>query len=418
MRRRLSACLAVAALAATSALVATDAQAATHRQPVPQAGGRAAAKAGSVAFFGAQGAFFQAVKGVTGRKAHRTAFFDVSGTRAIATAVNPVGGDDGLLCDTAENVAPVRTIRTSVQLDPVIDASEFGDEGGDGFHFECSGVAVHGTFGLATGDSQGLVQLRRQHGAWKIDRRVHSPGLNDAGDPHRPGWINFRDSVTTATTFDNVAIAPKPMPNGKYLGIAVDHSSRTVAVVAGVGSAKPRLVGALHDASLGNPALDQGTGGVVFLPGSSDRALIATMTGFAVLRLRDPAEPRLAVRTKVGDASLPPTSITVSSDADHVAVSAGGRVFGYRNVRAAVRDGKKFRKQTSFRLGSTDTESVTDVAYTANDTLVVLHGDSASSPDWFLTLVTKVPHGHHAVHGSTSTTQPSGPGSLSVWPAP
>ena len=262
----------------------------------------------------------------------------------------------------------------------MIDASQFDDEGGDGFSFACSGVAMHGKFALVTGDSQGLLQLRRRHGVWKIDRRVQSPGVDDAGDPHQPGWINFRESVTPATTFDNVAIAPKPMRNGRYLGLAVDHTHRTIAVVSGVGSATPRLVGALRARALGNDALDQGTGGVVFLPGSSDRVLMATMTGFAVLRLRDPAEPRLKVRTKVGDGSQPPSSITVTSDADHVAVAAGGHVFGYRNVLAAVQHGKRFHKQTSFRLGSSGTESVSDVAYTANGTLVVLHGDPASIP--------------------------------------
>ena len=186
------------------------------------------------------------MKGVSGRKAHQTAFLDLSGSRAAATAVNRVGGDDGLLCDTGENVVPVRTIRTGIQLSPVIDASQFDDEGGDGFSFACSGVAMHHTFALVTGDSQGLLQLRRRHGVWKIDRRVQSSGVDDAGDPHQPGWINFRESVTPATTFDTVAIAPKPMRNGRYLGLTVDHTHRTVAVVSGVASATPRLVGALR----------------------------------------------------------------------------------------------------------------------------------------------------------------------------
>ena len=53
---------------------------------------------------------------------------------------------------------------------------------------------------------------------------------------------------------------------------------------------------------------------------------------------------------------------------------------------AAVLHGKKFRKQTSFRLSSAATESVSDVAYTANGTLVVLHGVSASIPDWSVQL--------------------------------
>ena len=413
MSRRIPAFVAAVAITATAGLAANADASTSHRSH-----DGVARRAGSVGLFGADGGFFQAVKGVSGRKAHKIAFFDVSGSRATATAVNPVGGDDGLLCDTGENVVPVRTIRTGIQLSPDIDASPYDDEGGDGFHFACSGVAVHGRFALATGDSQGLLQLRRRHGTWKIDRRVQSPGLDDAGDPHEPGWINFRTSVTPATTFDNVAIAPKPMPDGRYLALAVDHTNRTLAVVSGVGSAEPTLVGALRAGALRNGALDQGTGGVVFLPGSSDRALIATMTGFAVLRLRDPAEPRLKVRTKVGDGSHPPSSITVTSDADHVAVAAGSHVFGSRNVRAAVLHGKKFRKQTSFRLSSAGTETVSDVAYTANGTLVVLHGDSASIPGWFLTLVKKVPRGHHAVRGSTSTTAPSDPGSLSVWPAP
>jgi hypothetical protein len=97
-------------------------------------------------------------------------------------------------------------------------------------------------------------------------------------------------------------------------------------------------------------------------------------------------------------------------------VAAANRIYGYDGVGVAVAQGKKFKLQTTFRLVKGPAEKISDVAYTSNDTLAVLHGKQ--SDDWALTLVKKVTQGHPAVKGSTSVTEPTHPGSLTVWPAP
>src|SRR5215208_1588261 len=308
MTRRTPALLAVGALTAMSALVAASADAATeqhgsvsresdHRSVQIQS--RAAGLAGSVALFGAGDGNFQAARGVTGSQPHKSGLFDLDGD-AVATAVNPVRGRDGLLCTSSDHIHPVKGLRATPQFGSDIDGSAYTDEGGVGYQYFCNGVAMHGSFALATGDSQGLLQLIRKNGEWKIDKRVQSSGLNDALQPHVPGWIDFRDSTTEATLFDTVVIAPKPMSNGKYLALAVDRRGDTVVVLSGVGTAKPRVLGALTDSALHNGAAYLGTGGVAFLPSSPDRAVIATHRGFAVLTTHTPSEPRLKVKTTVG----------------------------------------------------------------------------------------------------------------------
>ena len=244
------------ALTALAALAATgSAQAATRQQPHPAARAfhhvtvrvesRSHRPAGSVALFGAAHGTFQAVKNITGPKARNTAFFGLYRSDSVATAVNPVGGNDGLLCGNDGDILPVHTLRTAPRLQKQrIDGRQFFDEGGTDFDFFCDGVAVRGSFALATGDSQGLAQLIRKKGQWKIDRRVHSRGLNAGGLAHRPGWIAFRSSTTQSNLFRGVDIAPRPLANGKYLAVAIDRVTGTVVVVQGVGTAKPKVVGA------------------------------------------------------------------------------------------------------------------------------------------------------------------------------
>jgi hypothetical protein len=428
MSRRTPALVAVAALTTVSALGAASAGAATqHHRPVPRAArqssvrieGRGASKAaGSVALVGTADGNFQAVKGVTGTQVRKSGLFDLPAD-SYATAVNPVRGKDGLLCTSAPHIYPVKGLRATPHFrsGTGIHGSRYAGEGGPTYGFFCYGVAMHGSVALAAGDSQGLLQLIRKKGEWKIDKRVQFPGLNDLAQPHLPGWIDFRDSVTQATLFSSVAIAPRPMPNGKVLAVAVDRVDATVVVVSGVGTARPRVLGALSAKALSNNTTAQGTGGLAFLPSSPDRAVIATASGFAVLNLHKPSEPRLKVRTTVGDGSVAPSSITVSSDSDHLAIAVGGRVHGYKNVLGATK-GEHFKKQTSFAFNAA--EEVRDVAYTANDTLVALHGDPLNATGWFLTLVKKVTGGHHVVRGSILTTEPNQDlaGSLSLWPAP
>ncbi len=252
-------------------------------------------------------------------------------------------------------------------------------------------------------------------GPWKIDRRVHLPGLNDAGDPHRPGWIDFRDchgrhhvrQCRDRTETD----AQRQVPRH-----ALDHSD------GGPSWSSPEWARRSQSAAVGCVSrhqrrhardVDHGHAGVVFLPGSADRALI-TRNGFAVLRLRDLAEPQLRYSTIPVASNRFDRSMTVSSDADHVAVSAG---VASSDTRTCALPPTGRSSEADLVPGSTDTEAVTDVAYTANDTLFVLHGTPRRAR--------MVPHpGHQGpgrappVHGSTSTIAPRDPGSLSVWPAP
>jgi hypothetical protein len=373
----------------------------------------------SVALLGAGRGNFQAVKDVDGPRARKTVFFGLYRQDSAATAVNPVGGDDGLICGNDGDVLPVKNLRTTPRLQRQrIDGRPFANEGGGDFDFFCAGAAVQGSFALATGDSQGLLQLVRAKGTWKVDRRVHSPGRNDAGLRHQRGWIDFRDSTTSAALFEDVAIAPRPLPGHGFPAVALDRVDGSLVVIDGAGTAHPHVLGSLQDDSLSNGEITKGNGGIAFLPGSRDRAVVLTQTGVDVLSLRDPSTPRLRVPTTVGDGLTQPTSVAVSSDGDHLAVAAGQTVYGYAGLHGAAVHGSPLTPQTSFVLGSAPGELVTDVAYTARDTLVVLHGRSGSGTRWHLTLVKRVPEGHHAVRGSTPTSQPDGPGSLSVWPAP
>jgi hypothetical protein len=409
MPRRTPVLVAVAALSAVSALAATSADAATQTH----GGSRASRPAASVALLASDHATFRAAKGVAGHKPHRTATFTTHDLRSVATGID-TNGNDALTCADADRVSTVRHLRTKPRRGPSVDASAYGNEGGVNFGFFCDGVALHGSFALAAGDSLGVLQLVRKHDVWKVDRRVHSAGLNEAGDPHVPGWIRFPHPLP-ANEFDNVSIAPEPLHNGKYLAVAFDRPLATMVVIEGVGTPKPRVVGNLTVPLLANGKNSVGNGGVAWLPGARDRAVITTSSGFAVLDLRHPRTPRLRVPTRVGPGDGP-TSITVSPDGNHLAVASGKRIFGYGHLRAAVTKGRKPRLQTSFRLGKRHQDAAFDVAYTAHGNLVVLHGDQ--SDGWSLTVVTKVPRGHHAVQGSMRTTAPFASGSLSVWPTP
>ena len=430
MRRRGPALAAVGALAAMSALVATHADAATQHRARLQGG--AARGAASVAVFGAAQGDFQVVRGLTGTKAHKTGLLDAGVRNAVSSAVNPVRGKDGLMCTRNHTIHLMKGLRRAPHLvRPGIDASAYTDEGGSGYRMVCHSVAVHGHFALVSAHSQGLLQLRRKHHVWRIDKRVHFRGVNDAGDRHRRGWIDIRDGVAEATQFDTVAIAPEPLPNGRFLALAAAREETNpnhdaIVVIAGAGTAKPKVKGAVTDAGLGihdvsfGGRMDFGNGGLAFVPGTAQRALVLTRTGFAVLGLTKPSQPRLQLRTRIDAAvgsPLDPSSLAVSANGRHIAVAVGGRVYGYKDtVSKAGR--RHFKLQTSFALGSGAHEAVADLAYTPDNTLVVLHGSTASTSRWFLTLVRKVPAGHPRIKGSVMTTAPAEVGSLSVWPTP
>jgi hypothetical protein len=411
MPRRTPAIVAAGALAALSALTASGtgpAQASRGADPA-----RHAKPAASLALLASSNATFRVAKGVGGNKPHRIATLTTKNFRSVATGID-AHGNGGLVCADSNRIYPVRDLRTKPKRGRSIDVSAFTSEGGASFGFFCDGVSLHGSFALATGDSLGVLQLVRKHHSWKVDRRVHSAGLNEAGHPHKPGWIRFPGSLP-AQEFDNVSIAPRPLKGGKYLAVAFDRPRGTLVVLKGVGTPHPRVVGSLSGPLLAGDKNSYGNGGVAWQPGAHDRALITTSVGFAVLDLRRPGRPLLRGSTRVGSGDGP-VSITISADGNHVAVADDNAVYGYGRVRAAVAHGKRFKRQTRFRTGVAQDEEVRDVAYTADDDLIVLHGVPAKS--WALTVVKKVTHGHHAVKGSMHTTEPDSAGSLSVWPAP
>jgi hypothetical protein len=438
MSRRIPALVGVGALTAMSALAATTAADASpqHRHattsthaPKVHLQRAAATPAGSIAIFSRDDNTFQVVRDVNRAKAKKTAVLDL-GESTVAASINPVGGKDALLCTTFSQIYTAKRLRTAPHLvGTPIDATKYTGEGGSDYNMYCYGTAVHGTFALVTADSQGLLQLIRKKGDWKIDKRVKFPGLNDAGEPHRRGWIDIRDKTTKATLFDSVVIAPKALPNGKFLALTADRegsdpADNAIVVVSGVGTANPKVRGVVESSSLlvsdvNFSSPDSGAGGMAFVPGTADRAVVLTKSGFAVLGLSDPANPRLKNRVKISaavDTDFDPVSLTISRDGDHLAVAVGHRVYVYKNVLAATSHGKAFKKQGSFRLSSSTDDVVSDVAFTSNNTLLALHGPAGTTDGWALTVVKKVTAGRHVIKGSTNTIAPDSQGSLSVWP--
>ena len=339
MPRRTPARVAVGALTALSTLSVLGAPGDAIAALIAlRAGHPMPSRRASVALLASGHATFRAAKNVAGHKPHRTATFTTPDLRSVATAID-ANGNDALICSDSNQVSTVRHLRTKPRRGPSVDASAYGNEGGLNFGFFCDGVALHGSFALAAGDSLGLLQLVRKHDVWKVDRRVRSAGVNEAGDPHVPGWIRFPHSLP-ANEFDNVSIAPKPLRNGAYLAVAFDRPLETMVVIEGVGTPRPRVVGSLSEPLLANGKNSFGNGGVAWLPGARSRALITTSVGFAVLDLRHPSRPRLRLPTRVGHGDGP-TSITVSPDGNHVAVADGRRIFGYRRLHAAVAHGRR-----------------------------------------------------------------------------
>jgi hypothetical protein len=187
-----------------------------------------------VALFGSDNATFRVAKGVAGAKPVRTARLASHDNRSVGSAIS-ADGTSALACADSTSVYPVRGLRTRPKLGKPLNAARFSNEGGKGNVFFCDGVAQRRSFALVAGDSQGVAQLVRQHGSWKIDTRVHSPGVNEAGHRHQPGWVRFRKSGTSRR-YTAVSIAPRPLHGGGFLAVAVDREHGTVAVVRGAGT--------------------------------------------------------------------------------------------------------------------------------------------------------------------------------------
>jgi hypothetical protein len=334
---------------------------------------------------------------------------DVEGT-AITGSGNSalVGDDDG-------NVFPVKHLRTDPTYRTPIDLSAFTGEGGSGYNFYSEGVAIGHHFALVGSDSQGIVQLLRSGASWKIDTRVQSSGLNAAGNPHLPGFIAFPTTTPTAATeYNSVVIAPRALPNGKYLAVSIDRSDNTLAVIEGVGTATPTVTSTLTDPSLAGNNDETGTSDMTFVPTSSDRVVLGTPTGVEVLNLTNPAAPTVQAATTVGTAD-DIDSIAVSPDGTHVAAGVGPTTYLLKGLLAAATSGTPMTADGSITLNTDPNEAVFSVAFTRNGTLSVQHGNATNG--YALTLVKEATSGTPVAGASATVTEPDNNDSLSVWPA-
>jgi hypothetical protein len=331
------------------------------------------------------------------------------------TAIDTSGKNTVLATDTSSS-APVLTPGTHPRFGPLLNLNQFNGEGDSGYHFFSEGVAVRGNAALVTGDERGVAQLIFTSGSWRVDARVHFPGTTDAGFARARGFIPFRTSADDENEFDGVVISPTALPNGKYLGVVVDRDDKRLAVVEGVGTAKPKVVGSLVDPALAEGSgftPDEGNGGVAFSPATPTRAVLTTPTGFAVLNLSRPSHPNLQSLTTVGTAD-DAESITVAADGNHVVEAVADTAYVYSGLLKATA-GSPLSPLAMIPAGDTLGE-ISDVAYLANGTLALVHGDSPT--DFKLTMYRQATTATPTIANSAALpAQPESSNTLSVWPS-
>jgi hypothetical protein len=328
---------------------------------------------------------------------------DASGTR---TLIGP---------DTSA-VASLSAVRTHPTFGGQVNLNQFSGEGGSDFHFFAEGVAIRGTSALVASDSQGVAQLIWTSGGWHVDTRVHFPGLNDAGFEHARGFIAFRNTAADADEFDNAVISPTALRNGKYIGLSIDRGEHTVAVIDGVGTAKPK-VALLTNAALGSGSSsfgpDQGSGGLAFSPATPTRAVVTTTTGFAVLNLSNPAKPKLQSLTTVGTPSGA-ESIGVSADGGHVVEAVDDTAYVYSGLLTTAA-GSPLTPVTTIDPGDV-AGFIFDVNYLVGGSLALVHGDSTNGYrlDMYRLATTNTPT---IESGVKLAAEPEASNTLSVWPS-
>jgi hypothetical protein len=187
-----------------------------------------------------------------------------------------------------------------------------------------------------------------------------------------------------------------------------------VAVIEGVGTAAPKVVGTLT-----KPALDgfgdfTGSGAMAFVPTSADRVILGTSTGVAILNLQRPKSPKLQAATTVGSANAV-NALAVAPDGNHVAVAVGGTVAVLRGLFAAAAKGRALRAAGSITLSTKAAETVQALGFTSNGVLSVEHSDTGDGAS--LTLVTGATTGRPVAGSSLPIgTAAVDNDSLSVWP--
>ena len=236
----------------------------------------------------------------------------ITGATTVTTLAGTVGGTalgpDGQTALVGTELGTLNEVTAPLSPSPTVtslDVSQFTDEGGPGYSVFTDGVAMtpDGTAGLATADSQGAIALKRTGTTWGVDTSVQSSGLNQAAQPHQPGWIEAPTLTPTATLYDGVTISATTGTDGHYVGLLMDATDHTVAVVTGLGTAAAKVSGTMTDATnIVNAATngyfgfgDFGNGGMSFSPTTATRAAVVTANGFGVLNLANPAAPTLGM---------------------------------------------------------------------------------------------------------------------------
>jgi hypothetical protein len=323
-------------------------------------------------------------------------------------------GNTGLIGNETNAVIPVEQLRTSPAYGSPIDLSAFKLESNADSHLHSQGLALGPDFALVASGEQGVVQLVRAGSTWKVDSRVHSAGQNAVGKAHPAGFIALPTPDRGNADYNSVAIAPRPLPNGHFLAVAIDRGLRTVAVIEGVGTATPKVLGTLTNHALDGFGDFTGSGAMAFVPTSADRVILGTATGVAVLDLQRPAKPKLQAATRLGPADGV-TALAVAPDGNHAAVGIAGTTYLLKGLVSAAAKGRALRPAGSITLSRQAGEDVQALAYTSNGVLSVEHSNSHDGV--VLTLVkaatTRRPVAGSSLAIGTATIDND---SLSVWP--
>ena len=304
-----------------------------------------------------------------------------TGSITAGSAISP-DGTNGLVGTANGDLWPVSNPLGSPTIGPALDVSQFTGEGGAGFSVFTDGVAIapDGTAGLATADSQGAMALTHSSGSWAVDTSVQSPGLNEAGNPHQPGWVRAPTIAADATLYDGVVISQTKDAGGHYVGLLMDAHDSTVAVVTGLGTAGTKVSGTATDSTnigLGyGGGHDYGTGGMAFSPTSAARAVVVTTNGFEVLDLSNPADPTFGSLTLIAAASANngSRSIAVAPDGNHVAVAVNDQVYFFSGLVTATPANPLTQSTSPLTLPG----AVNSLNYTSSGNLVVNYDNAAA----------------------------------------
>ncbi len=292
------------------------------------------------------------------------------------SAISP-DGSDALVATNTASVAVVKDPLTSPTLETSVDISQFTGEGEQTYGAYSDGVAItpDGQAGLSSADSQGAIALTHAGGHWAVDASVHSPGLNQAGNPHQPGWIDAPTTGTPTTTanatiYNGVAISQTTGADGHYVGLIRSGESSTIAVITGVGASSAAVAGTLTDTTNLLHFADRGNGAMAFSPTTADRAVVATTTGFGVLDLSNPALPILGSITAVPSTpgtTTGPQSVAVAPDGDHVVVAVGNALRFYGGLGTVAANASLTQSAAPLTLPG----DAASIAFTASGNLVV-----------------------------------------------